>query len=88
LTITHETLCQMLDYPSRDHWRSRPMTRQQATALSPTDRKLRRMAKGRLRKLKPTKTFTYIPDVASPPPMDAHRDYLSLTDPDRDIIRV
>ena len=57
--ITYDTVMAMLDYPCRDRWLAGPMTRQQAAALSPADRRLRRMAKERLRHRKPPETFTY-----------------------------
>jgi hypothetical protein len=103
MTITYDVVCEMMDFASLSHYRARPMTRQQVAALSIADRKLRRLAKERLRRARPARTFTYWPiehrcgldssrgnDSSrrpEPTPKDPRRDWLSLDPPHRDIQR-
>ena len=79
----------MMDYPSLSHWLARPMTKATLATLTPAQRLERTRAQQRLSKarIRGHKTFA-ICDALEPTPRDSHRDYLSLTDPDRDIIRV
>jgi hypothetical protein len=55
----YDTLCEMSAYRSLSHYLSRRMTRQQVATLTPEERKARRLAQERVRRAKPTKTFTY-----------------------------
>jgi hypothetical protein len=89
LKITHEVLCEMMDYRSLSHFLARKLSPARLALLTPTERAARARAQKLLSNAKrhPPTTFS-IPDVQPPPPRSPHRDYLSLDDPTRDIIRV
>jgi hypothetical protein len=77
----------MMNYLSWSHWLTRPMSAAVLATLTPAQRLERTRAQKRLSaaRRRPTRTFS-IPDV-QPPPRSPHRDYLSLEDPTRDILR-
>jgi hypothetical protein len=61
MTIPYTTLCAMMAFPERDAWLARRMTRAAAAALSPIEKRQRRLARERLRKRKPAQPFAYNP---------------------------
>jgi hypothetical protein len=83
-------IAEMMDYPSLTHFQARKLSPERLAQLTPTERLERTAAQKRLSnaRLRPTKTFAYPAAELPTPRRDSHRDYLDLTDPDRDIIRV
>jgi hypothetical protein len=89
LKITMEALFEMTLYRSHSHYLARSLSKARLSQLTPAQRLERTRAQQRLSKarIRGHKTFATC-DALEPTPRDSHRDYLSLTDPDRDIIRV
>jgi hypothetical protein len=93
MPTSFDELCAMMDYRSLSHWLARPMSAAILAQLTPAQRKARTRAQQRLSKarLRPTKTFYAPSALAIPaghePPRAAHRDWLALDDPSRDILR-
>jgi hypothetical protein len=87
--ITFAVIAEMMDYPSLTHFQARKLSPERLAQLTPAQRLERTRAQQRLSKarIRGHKTFATC-DALEPTPRDSHRDYLSLTDPDRDIIRV
>ena len=80
-----EELFEMTLYRSHSHYLARSLSKARLSQLTPAQARTRakqRLSKARLR---PAKTFA-IPAV-EPPARSAHRDWLSLDDPSRDILR-
>ena len=78
----------MMNYASLSHWLARPMSAAILATLTPEERKERLRAQQRLsHQRKRAKPPFAIHDV-QPPPRPAHRDWLVMDDPTRDIIRV
>jgi hypothetical protein len=79
----------MMDFRSLSHWLARPMSAATLATLSPTERTARTSAQKRLSNAKRHPQTTFLStDVQPPPTRSPHRDWLSLDDPNRDIIRV
>jgi hypothetical protein len=88
LKITHEALCEMMDYRSRSHYLARKLSPERLAKLTPAERAERTLAQKRLSKARSrAKPLFAIHDVQPPPPRSPHRDWLALNDPTRDIIR-
>ena len=87
MKITMEVLFEMTLYRSHSHYLARSLSKARLSQLTPAQRKARKLAQQRLSKarLRPTKTFA-IP-AAPEPTRAAHRDWLALDDPKRDILR-
>jgi hypothetical protein len=87
LKITMEVVCEMSLYRSLSHYLARKLSPGRLAQLTPPQRKARKLAQQRLSeaRLRPTKTFG-IP-AAHEPPRAAHRDWLALDDPKRDVLR-
>ena len=88
MNITMEVVCEMSLYRSLSHYLARRLSPERLATLSPTERTARTRAQKLLSNAKrhPQPTFAY-PDVQPPPPRSPHRDWLSLEDCSRDILR-
>ena len=88
LKITMEVVCEMSLYPSLTAYLARSLSKAQLSLLTPAERLERTRAQQRLSKarIRGHKTFAY-PAAPEPTPRDTWRDYLSLDDPSRDILR-
>ena len=87
MKITHEALCEMMDYRSRSHYLARKLSPERLAKLTPAERAERTLAQKRLSKVRSrAKPLFAIHAVQPPTRMDSWRDYL-FSPKGRDIIR-
>ena len=85
--ITFDVIAEMMDYPSLTHFQARKLTPERLAKLTPAERAERMLAQKRLSKARSRARPLFAIHDVQPPPRSAHRDWLVMDDPSRDILR-